>query len=76
MDLKREMEDIKMAWPDLNAHGHSDDAPGKAAEKPAEKAEPVAVMSEDASEGYVSIPEKKEPEKKEPEKNIFSGPIR
>ena len=64
----REMEDIKMAWPDLNTRGHSDDAPGKASEKPAEKAEPVAVMSEDASEGYVSIPEKKEPEKKEPEK--------
>ena len=68
----KEMEDIKMAWPEFSTHSHAEEAEGKAEEKAADNAAPVAVMSDDASEGYVSIPEKKEaakePEKKEPEK--------
>ena len=53
----KEMEDIKMSWPDLNARGsHAVPVPEEKIEEALDKKETLSVMSKDASEGYVSMP--------------------
>lgn len=52
----KEMEDIEMSWPDLNSFGHTTQVSEEKIEEALDKKEPLTVMSEDASEGYVSRP--------------------
>ena len=52
----KEMEDIEMSWPDLNSFGHATQVSEEKIEEALDKKEPLTVMSEDASEGYVSRP--------------------
>ena len=62
----KEMTDINMSWPEFNARGNTSSISEEEITAALEKKRPVTLMSEDASEGYVSIPDKKEnrPERK------------
>ena len=52
----KEMADIEMSWPDLNSFNRQTPVSEEKIEEALDKKEPLTVMSEDASEGYVSIP--------------------
>ena len=52
----KEMEDIEMSWPALNSFTRQIPVSEEKIEEALDKKEPLTVMSEDASEGYVSRP--------------------
>ena len=56
----KEMEDINMSWPEFNTRTNTVSLSEAEISAALEKNRPVTVMSEDASEGYVSIPDRKE----------------
>ncbi len=56
----KEMTDINMSWPEFNSKGNTSSISEEEISAALEKKRPVTLMSEDASEGYVSIPDKKE----------------
>ncbi|MBR4392527.1 MAG: hypothetical protein IKT07_00710, partial [Oscillospiraceae bacterium] len=56
----KDMEDINMAWPEFNNNRNTASISEAEISAALEKKRPVTLMSEDASEGYVSIPDKKE----------------
>ncbi|MBQ3931566.1 MAG: hypothetical protein II725_04715, partial [Firmicutes bacterium] len=56
----KEMTDINMSWPEFNNKGNTASISEEEITAALEKKRPVTLMSEDASEGYVSIPDKKE----------------
>lgn len=56
----KEMEDINMSWPEFNTRTNTVSLSEAEISAALEKNRPVTVMSEDASEGYVSIPDKKD----------------
>ena len=56
----KEMTDINMSWPEFNNKGNTASISEEEITAALEKKKPVALMAEDASEGYVSIPDKKE----------------
>ena len=56
----KEMSDINMSWPEFNSRTNTVSLSEAEISAALEKNRPVTVMSEDASEGYVSIPDKKE----------------
>ena len=58
----KEMTDIKMSWPDIRSHTVS--ISEEEIKEALDKKEPVAVMSEDATEGYFSRPVKEETKEK------------
>ena len=57
----KEMTEINMSWPDFNTRKNTTSISEEEISAALEKKKPVTLMSEDASEGYVSIPDKKEP---------------
>ena len=62
----KEMTDINMSWPEFNNKGNTASISEEEITAALEKKRPVTLMSEDASEGYVSIPDKKEPAAEKP----------
>ncbi|MCR5009376.1 MAG: hypothetical protein K6A91_00330 [Clostridia bacterium] len=62
----KEMTEIDMSWPDFNTKRNTTSISEEEISAALEKKRPVTLMSEDASEGYVSIPDKKEPAAEKP----------
>ena len=56
----KEMTDINMSWPEFNTKGNTTSISEEEISAALEKKRPVTLLAEDASEGYVSIPDKKE----------------
>ena len=59
----KEMTDINMAWPEFNKKTSTSAISEEEISAALAKNRPVTLMSEDASEGFVSVPEKPAPEK-------------
>ena len=57
----KEMTEINMAWPDFNTKRNTTSISEEEISAALEKNKPVTLMSDDASEGYVSIPDDKKP---------------
>ena len=68
----KEMTDIKMSWPDIRSHTVS--ISEEEIKEALDKKEPVAVLSEDATEGYFSKPAREE--KKEEPKPAAEAPAK
>ena len=62
----KEMTEIDMSWPDFNTKRNTTSISEEEISAALEKKRPVTLMSDDASEGYVSIPDKKEPAAEKP----------
>ncbi|MBR6236224.1 MAG: hypothetical protein IKR16_00630 [Firmicutes bacterium] len=62
----KEMTEIDMSWPDFNTKRNTTSISEEEISAALEKKRPVTLMSEDASEGYVSIPDKKDPAAEKP----------